>query len=95
MDEFVIRGPVLGEGGGGRKRPRDDDDDPRKNDRKKRLEEEAIKLRRAKQAKIAEVRRRYGELLLAVNGTHDIAMLLLAMEYTRKEIEDANLRARD
>ena len=95
MEDLVIRGPALGEGGGGRKRPRDDDDDPRKNERKQRLEEEAIKLRRAKKAKIAEVRRRYGELLLAVNGNHDIAMNLLEFEYTRKEIEDANLRARD
>ena len=93
MEEgFLIRGDI---GGFPVKRRRgDDDDDPRKNDRKKRLEEEAIKLRKARQDKIREVRRRYAQLLLAV-GNPDIAMNLLAMEYTRAEIENANLRARD
>lgn len=91
MEELVIRGDL---GGVGKRRRGDDDDDPRKN-RKKALEEDAANLRKERQRKKAQVRKRYAELLLAVNGIHDIAMTLLEMEFTRKEIEDANLRARD
>lgn len=93
MEELIIRGDLGG--AGGKRRRQDDDDDPRRNDRKKRLEEEAMKLRKDRNRKKAEVRKRYGELLLGVNGNHDLAMNLLAFEFTRKEIEDANLRARD
>ncbi len=92
MEELIIRGDL---GGAGAKRGRGgDDDDPRRNDRRARLDEEATKLRKDRKAKIAQVRKRYGELILAV-GSHDLAMNLLAFEFTRKEIEDANLRARD